>query len=231
MGRNEPANLASAVVEVGCGLDWLGGHTPNIIGLRLIFCLREFPWRWPACNLRATSVERLCRALTAIHLMALFQLFKFFAELPKYVSPDEAHLRELGVDAARHASFHRRIVRSAVIAGCLGAGLGISLIAVGARTDNKDTRSVPANRSDNSGASVLLAPLLFAAMGIVFGTATGCLFAPRAFLEGPGGQRWMRLIGTQSILVARIVCLCFTLLLLAFICLMTWAAWTDMRSA
>lgn len=104
--------------------------------------------------------------------MGLFQLFKFFAELPTYASPDEAHLREVGVDAARHASFDRRIVRYAVVFACLGAGLGISVLAVDARTD-KNTRSVPSNRSDNSGASVLLAPFVFAAMGIVFGTATG----------------------------------------------------------
>jgi hypothetical protein len=42
-----------------------------------------------------------------------------------------------------------------------------------------------------------------------------CLFAPREFLTGPVGQKWMKLIGTKSVLVARIVCLIFGLIVAA----------------
>jgi hypothetical protein len=36
--------------------------------------------------------------------------------------------------------------------------------------------------------------------------ALACLFAPHDFLTGPVGKRWMKLIGTKSVPVARLAC-------------------------
>jgi hypothetical protein len=38
------------------------------------------------------------------------------------------------------------------------------------------------------------------------GFASGCLFAPARFLEGPAGVRWMNMVGAGSVPGARIVC-------------------------
>ena len=62
---------------------------------------------------------------------------------------------------------------------------------------------------------VLLAPLLFGAAGCLFGAAVGCLFAPGDFLAGPIGRKWMDMIGTKNVVVARIVCLIFGLVVAA----------------
>ena len=72
-------------------------------------------------------------------------------------------------------------------------------------------------------------PLMFAVEGMVFGVSVACLFAPREFLTGPVGQKWMRLIGTESIVAARIVCLLITLLFSGFIALVAWGAWSDLQ--
>ena len=53
---------------------------------------------------------------------------------------------------------------------------------------------------------ILMAPFLAGIIGILEGVAVTCLFAPRAFLVGPVGQKWMSLIGTKSVLGARITC-------------------------
>jgi hypothetical protein len=149
----------------------------------------------------------------------LFQLLGFFKEANKYTSPDEDAVVKAGSEAPRHASFHRRIVTVSVIFGLMGAALGVGMIvlAVGQKAAQED------------GAKILLAPLVFAATGLVFGVSVKCLFAPRSFLVGPVGQKWMKLIGTDSTVVARVVCLLFTMLLLGLIALMGWAAWSDMQ--
>lgn len=62
---------------------------------------------------------------------------------------------------------------------------------------------------------LLLVPVLYGAGGFVFGMALTCLMAPRSFLTGPVGRPWMKLIGTQNVAVARVVCLLFGLLVTA----------------
>lgn len=62
---------------------------------------------------------------------------------------------------------------------------------------------------------LLLAPFLFCAGGLLYGVAMACLFAPRDFLAGPLGEKWMKLIGTKSIFGARIVCLFLGLITMA----------------
>lgn len=69
------------------------------------------------------------------------------------------------------------------------------------------------NGGQSEGAEILLAPVLFGAAGLLFGAAVACAFAPRSFLTGPAGRKWMKLIGTRNVLAARIVCLVLALIL------------------
>ena len=83
---------------------------------------------------------------------------------------------------------------TAGLAGALGAAGGLAF-------------AVAAGEGPNG----LMAPPLFGAAGLLVGSAAACLFAPRAFLTGPLGEKWMRLIGTRSVAVARGVCLALAL--------------------
>ncbi|HIJ73635.1 MAG TPA: hypothetical protein HPP83_05980 [Candidatus Hydrogenedentes bacterium] len=149
----------------------------------------------------------------------LFQLLGFFKEAGEYASPDEDALAQAGADAPRQASYHKRIVAVSVLFGLMGAALGVYLIVV----------AVGEQKAQEGAGKVLLAPLAFAAGGLFFGVSLMCLLAPRSFLTGPVGQKWMKLIGTQSTAVARVACFLFTLLGLGFITFMAWAAWSDMQ--
>jgi hypothetical protein len=149
-------------------------------------------------------------------LRPLFQLLGFFDSAAKYATFDRQSIAE--AEVVRSASIHRRIVLAGACFGLIGAGLGIAMLAVfGGKALEKE------------GAKVLLAPLMFAAEGTVLGAATAILFAPRWFLTGPAGQKWMKLVGTQSVLSVRIVCSIFLLLLVAIVVVMSWAAWSDMQ--
>jgi hypothetical protein len=105
------------------------------------------------------------------------------------------------VEAQRHANYHKRIV---LVGGCfaaIGAVLGLITSAIVA-SDVK---------ADHDIRSIIVVPLMYSVGGFVFGMALMCLVAPRAFLTGPVGAPWMKLIGTKSVLVARIVCFLFGL--------------------
>lgn len=157
----------------------------------------------------------------------MYQLWKFFSHAMRYVSPDEASLQAAGSEGFKHAALHRRIVRIAITCACCGASFGIACLVLTARAGH--LRPAAANQIEQSGAVLLFSPFMFAAAGLIFGTALGCLFAPNNFLRGPVGQRWMQLIGTQSMFATRLVCLLFSLFLLAFMGLMAWALWMDMQ--
>jgi hypothetical protein len=147
-----------------------------------------------------------------------FQIFRFFGEATTFALPADDAVREAGTEGAKHASFHRRIVAVAVLGGVVGAGLGTAMLASGG-----------GKAPERDGAMLILAPRLFAAIGLIFGVAVACLFAPRAFLAGPVGRRWMELIGTQSVFVARLVCAIFTLLMMGIVGLMIWVTWMEMQ--
>jgi hypothetical protein len=104
----------------------------------------------------------------------------------------------------RHARYHKRIVAVASCFAVLGVILGL-LTAV---------MMVSNAKSGEGTRGVLLAPVIYGVGGFVFGMTIMCLFAPRAFLTGPVGEPWMKLIGTRSVLVARIACLLFGLVVL-----------------
>jgi hypothetical protein len=104
-------------------------------------------------------------------------------------------------EAQRHANYHKRIV---FVGGCFAAlGVVLGLLAAAA------VASDPKSGGDARG--ILLVPVIYGAGGFVFGMAIMCLVAPRAFLTGPVGAPWMKMIGTKDVLMARIACLLFGL--------------------
>jgi hypothetical protein len=145
----------------------------------------------------------------------LRQLLGFFEAATKYAKPDEG-IEEADPEAAHSVAFHRRIVVASLAFGLIGAGGGVAfLFASGGQAIEKE------------GINVLLAPLMFAAAGMIFGAACALLFVPRSFLTGPAGQKWMTLVGTQNVLIIRIVCSIFVLLLMMVMALIGWAVWAD----
>lgn len=108
-------------------------------------------------------------------------------------------------EAVRHSRYHRRIVSVGGCFAALGVVLGLFASVVGAG----DVQSLKEVKG------VILAPVMLGAGGFVFGMALMCLVAPRAFLTGPAGRPWMKMIGTESVAVARTACLLFGLAITA----------------
>lgn len=145
----------------------------------------------------------------------LLQLLTFFDSAAKQAKIDVNLAEE---ENAGDASFHRFVVGFAGLFGLIGAGLGIaSLVAFGGEAIEKE------------GVKFLLAPLLFAAGGLLFGSAIALLFVPSSFLTGPAGEKWMKLVGTNSVIVVRFVCLILLVLFSAMIALIGWAVLQDLK--
>jgi hypothetical protein len=128
------------------------------------------------------------------------QLFSFISGARKLSSAD-ADLAGADDGARTHRRWHRKIVTSAALFG-LG-GLILSVPAIMQMVAEQKGR--PLTRGDLK--TFTAAPLILGVAGTCFGAAAACLFAPRAFLEGPLGRKWMRFIGTRSVGAARLVCL------------------------
>ncbi len=105
-------------------------------------------------------------------------------------------------DQAVAAAYHRRIVRVGGAFAVIGVSVGVFSSAV---------LVIRGGFGIGIGA-ILVTPPAYGAGGFLYGMAVACLFAPRAYLAGPAGQRWMRLIGTESVAVARVVCFLFWLI-------------------
>lgn len=97
----------------------------------------------------------------------------------------------------RQLGYHKRIL---LVGGCFATLAVIPGVVTSAVTASQ-------MGSDRQIRAMMLGSLIFAAAGFVLGVAIMCLVAPRAFLTGPVGRPWMKLIGTKSVLVARIACL------------------------
>ena len=134
----------------------------------------------------------------------LRRIIAFFEQMGEYLPPD----------GGEGGGYHHVIVASGGLVGAAFSMLGLWLLGnlVG------DGKFEPKH---------LLSPVVLFMMGAVLGTATACTFAPGRFLKGTAGRKWMRLIGTESVAVARLVCLFFMLLFLGFVGLMAWAVWSD----
>ena len=143
--------------------------------------------------------------------MGHFGLYmKFFREAMGYIVPDETEIDQLGEAAPRHSTYHKRIIVVCSALGSVGVLAGASFSVIGFLWPPPGDKT----------RLLLLAPFMAGAAGVLFGVAVACLFAPREFLTGPIGSKWMTLIGTKSVLAARIVCLMFLLAPVAFAALM-----------
>jgi hypothetical protein len=130
--------------------------------------------------------------------MGLFNAIKQIVDtaraLPPAVDPADAEARS-------HSRYHQRVVFVGVCCAAIGAAFGLIITAV-----------VTANgMSGGNIRKIVLMPVMYGAGGFVFGMALMCVVAPRAFLAGPIGAPWMKLIGTKSVPAARIICLLFSL--------------------
>ena len=144
-----------------------------------------------------------------------FHALNFFREAADYVEVDDAAIVETGADASRDVSIHKRIVAAGIVFGLLGAASGVAMIVLAAKT----------GRNHKEEESFLLAPLIFAVMGCLLGPAAAITFVPTRFLTSPVGQRWMRLVGTESVVAARIICSIFLVLLVAIVAVFGAIAW------
>ena len=130
----------------------------------------------------------------------LIRLVRFFLAAPTYAKVSPADLDDARIDADRHRGYQKRIV-------AVGAAFGIlSLVPSGVlvwRMVEEGGFSMDLDILKK----VALLTLASAVFSTSVGVAVGCLFAPREFLEGPLGRRWMAFIGPESVAAARVVCL------------------------
>lgn len=123
--------------------------------------------------------------------MAIHPLLDFFAAAVGYIHPDpEAAEQTTDTSLLR---YHQKVVLTAIVFGAFSAIASVVLMIILQETANEI-------------GTIVLMPIVFGVAGCIFGTAWACLWAPREFLAGPVGQKWMKLIGTDSVTVARAVC-------------------------
>jgi hypothetical protein len=135
------------------------------------------------------------------------QLYNFYREMGDRVHPD---------DRVSDSRYQHVIVGSGVVGAVFAVILGVLIFRVG-------PAHVPLTPK------VLMARLVFIATGAVLGAAAAFTFAPVRFLRGRSGRGWMRLVGTERPVIARIVCSICTLLFLGFLAGMAWSAWSHAR--
>jgi uncharacterized protein YacL len=125
--------------------------------------------------------------------MAIRQFFVFLDAAVGYIHPDPEAVEQ--TTNTSELLYHRKIVLAAAILGALAAVAG-TIFAVVEITGGKE----------NGIKALILFPIVFGVIGVIIGSAVACLVAPQAFLTGPVGQKWMKLIGTNSVTTARVVC-------------------------
>jgi hypothetical protein len=135
----------------------------------------------------------------------IFRLFQFFSGARDYAQTDSESLKQLGTDAPRHQTYHRVIV----VCGILGAVLGLIGGIIGAVASSK---SPPAGGTPDDAFVITLLPVFMAAAGLLAGAAWAAVFSPQAFLTGPLGSKWLKLVGTRNVAVARTISLVVALL-------------------
>lgn len=100
-----------------------------------------------------------------------------------------------------HERYRRRINAVGGVFAAVGGLLAAVLLVM-----------VVVQKPDRMSVRLLLAPLSFGFGGYLFGMSVMCLFAPSDFLRGPVGRPWMKMIGTRSVIAARIACTIFGLI-------------------
>lgn len=145
--------------------------------------------------------------------MPIFRLFKFVNAAVAHARLEPDLARRAGDSAARHRSYHWRVVCIAIATGIM---IGVSV-----------TYKLLHEKSDDGLGKyhMYVAPFFFGAVGVVLGAALGCLIAPREFLVGPIGERWMSFIGVKRPVLARFVCGAAVLILAAILVLLLLGGW------
>ncbi len=72
---------------------------------------------------------------------------------------------------------------------------------------------------------LLVGPLCGFLVGMVGGFGAACLLAPDSFYETPRGRRWLRRIGTQHALVARVACLILVGFIAVLLLVLSFVVW------
>lgn len=130
--------------------------------------------------------------------MSLHQIFKFLGAAAGFIDPEidpDKDIFDLADESRQIATrYHYRIVIVATSFGLLAATFAGACIW-----------SQP-NLGREGLKVILLGPVVLGIAGILEGIALMCAFAPHEFLTGSLGQKWMDLIGTKNVTVARIVC-------------------------
>jgi len=134
--------------------------------------------------------------------MGLFGLFKIVDKIGDVAN---ANLPESA--SQQDAIYSKRIL---VVAGALAAvGVVCGLITLVVEVNQ------PAQNSH--GMELLLAPIIFAVGGFLYGAAMMCAFAPGSFLSGKAGAPWIKLTGMESAGGARVVYVMFVLIVTAIV--------------
>jgi hypothetical protein len=137
-----------------------------------------------------------------MRLGQLLQLLSSTADLAK-LDPNSADAHP---DAARHIGFHRKLVRVGIAGGVLGGVMGVAgsvlfyMYPPGGKLSDRDT------------SGLIYAPIMLILAGFVGGACWAGVFAPRDFIIGPIGQRWMKALGVKNPSIARGVALFVALL-------------------
>lgn len=133
--------------------------------------------------------------------MSVFKVLSLLKEAKTYLEPDEVALKESGVDRDRCLLWHRRVVGISLSFGAL-AGLAILAVLIIAPYVSTHQPTEPSKIFY----LYFLCPPIFFLAGCVYGATFSCLIAPRDFLLGPLGRKWMGFVGTANIYVAKVVC-------------------------
>jgi hypothetical protein len=125
-------------------------------------------------------------------------------------------VQEMTPDTPEHAKAHDRIGGCALFSSLVFylLGLGFSAIVL----NNPD---LPKLVNGLVGACVAA---VFAAGGLGFGVAMGCLWAPRDFFSSTAGRGWMRLVGTRNVRALRVICGIVTATVLSLVVLAVYVA-------
>jgi hypothetical protein len=119
--------------------------------------------------------------------------------------------------AGWHESYHRIII-GAGVAGAILAGV---IAAAAVVSDWPPATNRPLGKT--------IRGLLF--MPVLGGSAlaaVACALAPRSFLEGPVGRRWLSWVGTSNVIGARVVCTLIAVIVIGVFSALAYFTYMDM---
>jgi len=125
-------------------------------------------------------------------------VFLVFWRARRFLQADPDAVKRAGQWAADDEAVQRRVVWTAVLFGIIATLFYISMLA----WQLTDDGMVHVTWEE-----IIFGPPLAFWIGVFTGFPSALAFAPERFLRGPFGEKWMRLIGVRSVLVARLVCL------------------------